>query len=410
MKDNTTEFTPTGDYQPATKKYVDENSGSGAVRYDAAQTLTDAQQTQARKNILAQEKLYTLELDTPIVENITLGDDQSETSSYTFPSSLTLTNGDSYLIDILCATPIGSFSCQLIAPVSDSKVQWDNGEITLTSTSLFNAGQQSYDIIKLAKVVSFIRNSNASLVTLEGVGGEASGFLSHVEGYGTQATGWSSHAEGNETKAVGSASHTEGEWTNAQAPGSHAEGSGTHALGYGSHAEGQSDDQIGDITLLTPDTVVLDDWEKSLYVLAKGDASHAEGHNCLALGPSSHAEGLKTAAVGSNSHSEGNLTQAHGENQHVQGKCNIIDDTIYAHIVGNGESDSARSNAHTLDWSGNAWFAGDVYVGSTSGTNKDDGSKKLATEAFVNDKIHISTADPTASDGNDGDIWLKYEA
>lgn len=27
LKDNTTEFTPTGDYQPATKKYVDENGG-----------------------------------------------------------------------------------------------------------------------------------------------------------------------------------------------------------------------------------------------------------------------------------------------------------------------------------------------------------------------------------------------
>ena len=51
----------------------------------------------------------------------------------------------------------------------------------------------------------------------------------------------------------------------------------------------------------------------------------------------------------------------------------------YAHILGNGTSNSKRSNAHTIDWSGNAWFQGDVYVGSTSGTNKDSGSKKLAT-------------------------------
>jgi hypothetical protein len=53
-----------------------------------------------------------------------------------------------------------------------------------------------------------------------------------------------------------------------------------------------------------------------------------------------------------------------------------------AHIVGNG-TDSKRSNAHTLDWSGNAWYSGNVYVGSTSGTNKDEGSKKLATEEYV---------------------------
>jgi hypothetical protein len=45
---------------------------------------------------------------------------------------------------------------------------------------------------------------------------------------------------------------------------------------------------------------------------------------------------------------------------------------------------NSRSNAHTLDWQGNAWYSGDVYVGSTSGTNKDEGSKKLATEDFVN--------------------------
>ena len=34
----------------------------------------------------------------------------------------------------------------------------------------------------------------------------------------------------------------------------------------------------------------------------------------------------------------------------------------YAHVVGNG-TEEKRSNAHTLDWDGNAWFAGNVYVG-----------------------------------------------
>lgn len=60
---------------------------------------------------------------------------------------------------------------------------------------------------------------------------------------------------------------------------------------------------------------------------------------------------------------------------------------LSACIVGNGTSDTERSNAHTLDWEGNAWYSGDVYVGSTSGINKDDGSKKLATEEYVVGKI-----------------------
>ena len=36
---------------------------------------------------------------------------------------------------------------------------------------------------------------------------------------------------------------------------------------------------------------------------------------------------------------------------------------MYAQIIGNGSSDTRRSNAYTLDWDGNAWFAGNIYEG-----------------------------------------------
>jgi hypothetical protein len=48
----------------------------------------------------------------------------------------------------------------------------------------------------------------------------------------------------------------------------------------------------------------------------------------------------------------------------------------YVHVVGNGTSDTARSNAHTLDWNGNAWYQGTVegtamiVKSSTSGSTK----------------------------------------
>ena len=38
----------------------------------------------------------------------------------------------------------------------------------------------------------------------------------------------------------------------------------------------------------------------------------------------------------------------------------------YAHIVGNGTSNENRSNAYTLDWDGNAWFAGDITFNGDS--------------------------------------------
>lgn len=117
-----------------------------------------------------------------------------------------------------------------------------------------------------------------------------------------------------------------------------------------------------------------------LHVAAAGNASHAEGENGIASARASHVEGLdcnvsKTAdgahAEGCGcygralyTHAEGYYTSARSDYQHVQGKFNIEDTGgVYAHIVGNGTS-TARSNAHTLDWSGNAWFAGDVTDGS----------------------------------------------
>lgn len=117
--------------------------------------------------------------------------------------------------------------------------------------------------------------------------------------------------------------------------------------------------------------------------------------NNIASGEHSHAEGENTTAIGIGAHVEGRYTIASGNYSHVQGVCNIEDgEKKHAHIVGNGlllinntSVTKYPSNAHTLDWDGNAWFAGDVYVGSTSGTNKDDGSKKLATEEYADNKV-----------------------
>ena len=128
--------------------------------------------------------------------------------------------------------------------------------------------------------------------------------------------------------------------------------------------------------------------------IASGAYSHAEGSYTTASGIASHAEGHNTTASGNHSHAEGYITTASADYQHVEGIYNIDDgpNGDKLHIVGNGTS-LKLSNAHTLDKSGNAWYAGDVYVGSTSGTNRDAGSKKLATEAYVdNTKLVITSS------------------
>ena len=116
-------------------------------------------------------------------------------------------------------------------------------------------------------------------------------------------------------------------------------------------------------------------------VRATGMASHAEGYGAIASGNFSHAEGSFTKALCEDSHAEGSNTIASSDYQHVQGKYNIEDtNNKYAHIVGNGEDGNTRANAHTLDWNGNAWFAGKL---SQEGIPTED--KDLVTKKYVDD-------------------------
>lgn len=158
------------------------------------------------------------------------------------------------------------------------------------------------------------------------------GTYSSAIGLLTEASGQGSHAEGYNTKAIEDYAHAEGCVTNALGYGSHTEGSETEATGIYSHAEGS-------------------------ITTADGDSSHAEGSNTI------------TSIGAYAAHAEGYFTKASSQYQHVQGRYNIEDvENKFAHIVGNGANDSTtnwkevRSNAHTLDWNGNAWYAGDVQA------------------------------------------------
>ena len=142
-------------------------------------------------------------------------------------------------------------------------------------------------------------------------------------------------ALGTNVEASGTYSHAEGSGT-ASGYYSHAEGAATTASGFYSHAEGSN-------------------------TTASGYYSHAEGFKVEARGMYSHAEGILTTASGTCSHTEGSNTIARGDHQHVQGKYNVEDtNKKYAHIVGGGTSENKRKNIHTLDWDGNAEYAGDV--------------------------------------------------
>ena len=261
----------------------------------------------------------------------------------------------------------------------------------------------------------------------EGFQTTASGDGSHAEGLQTTASGKYSHAEGYETTASGEYSHAEGIQTTASVLGSHAEGANTTASGDYQHVQGKwniedteskyahivgwgtsstsranihtittsgdgwfagkvsagtvdspaeptadndlitkkyFDDNSNNVGEYYPGTVdeemnpagiggeIFNAYEDSEDIgvtkniasggyshaecisttasgmgshaegattTASGTASHAEGINATASGMGSHAEGAETTASGYMSHSEGNLTTASGQISHAEG-------------------------------------------------------------------------------------------
>ena len=204
----------------------------------------------------------------------------------------------------------------------------------------------------------------------DGMAGHAEGYQtlaggsqppgSHAEGYNTVSKGGASHAEGCNTTASGSYSHAEGINTTASEQSSHAEGSNTIASSAHSHAEGLNTTASG-----------ASSHAEGISTTASEQSSHAEGVSTTASGFYSHAEGGNTTASGNCSHAEGDNTIAKNKSQHVYGEYNIEDPSsnsgtlrgTYVEIVGNGAGKNARSNARTLDWSGNESLQGSLTLG-----------------------------------------------
>lgn len=113
-------------------------------------------------------------------------------------------------------------------------------------------------------------------------------------------------------------------------------------------------------------------------VEASGAESFAEGTNTVASGNNAHAEGGGAVASGLDSHAHGWRTTANHRSQTVFGECNVEDPSAadsesrgtYVEIVGNGTGVNARSNARTLDWSGNEVLAGDLTVNAGKASAK----------------------------------------
>lgn len=235
----------------------------------------------------------------------------------------------------------------------------DNGTSTYDSISI---GVNTLTNKRGTIAIGFANTcEHASAIAIGGLN-ISSGNISYAEGFGTTSSAGQSHTEGFVTTASGDQSHAEGQGTTASGDQSHAEGYRTTASGFDAHAEGQQS---------------------------------------VASGFFSHAEGLRAEASGFCSHAHGKRVKANSSCQTVFGVCNVIDtpdsdgNGTYVEIVGNGTTDNDRSNARTLDWSGNESLAGGITLGMGTADEVTLGAaqlKQLLT--LLNNPVAVTGTDP----------------
>ena len=316
-KTNTTAFAPTGDYNPATKKYVDDKVSN---------------------------------INVPIVDNLT---------STSTTSALSANQGK-VLNDKVTALPIKSLAGQTVKPTSDTEVTATTG----------------------ATIIGDIRERMFDSSTGITQGNVASAYYSTAMNYCSTASGQYSVAMGALSKAKG---------TSSTAIGPVSAASGNYSVAIGQRA-----------------------WATGKDSVAIGKQANANGEEAIALGPLTEANGTDSIAAGYWSIASGNYSVAIGFRNTALGLQTKIgkygkDGTAGdigttegdAFIVGNGTSNSARSNAFRVTFAGKAY--GLSAYGSSgadyaeyfewSDGNPDNEDRRGRLVTLDGEKIRFATAD-----------------
>ncbi len=200
--------------------------------------------------------------------------------------------------------------------------------------------------------IGFIININGDKNFGSGENNNITGHSNNIEGYLNYIIGNYNHAEGYRNLITNniSGSHVEGRLTTASEDYSHAEGLESQANARYSHAEGYRSQTTADYS-----------HAEGFDTIAAGDASHAEGHSTMALGSYSHAEGSGSVAYSNSSHAGGIGTISSGSGQTVVGTYNLKNNTTSLFTVGNGTSDSNRSDILNIT-SNSVSITGSFYI------------------------------------------------
>lgn len=222
-----------------------------------------------------------------------------------------------------------------------------------------------------------------------GVDAEASGYYSVATGLRTAAVSQGAHAEGKQTVAKYIA-HAEGENTEANGQWSHSEGVDTVANGAASHAGGDNTIANGHSSFVTGKYNVADSYDNWPFWAA--NTSYAVGDK-IKREQLVNSELTIIGYICKEANNDATFDISHWDFD--------VNHMNFAVIVGNGneyedstthETVREGSNAYALDWEGNGYFAGDVYVRANDDSS---GGNKLAKVSEV-----VGKADKVSSAAN----------
>lgn len=216
--------------------------------------------------------------------------------------------------------------------------------------------------------------------TALGVNNTATGLYSTALGNTTTASGTSSFTTGTNTLAAGS---------NASAFGNQSKANGANSLASGelATADGKSTSARGRANALNTQTIFPEwaaDTEYKKYDRVKV-TTESNGETTVAL-YSCRLDHTSSSTFDSSKWED---------------VTNYMD---FADVVGNGINSGERSNAYALDWNGNAYFRGNVYVGcdgNSAGGNMLTGGADISqapTEATAQDLLASLTTDTSLND------------
>lgn len=206
------------------------------------------------------------------------------------------------------------------------------------------------------------------------------GKMDAVNPTGTGAVSFGRYMEDTEAFPIGKNSIAMGERSFAMSEGSVAIGDGAVSGADHSCAIGNSAKTNG------------------VYSVAIGHNAETGGYagSAVAIGSSARAEGDSSFAIGTHA-------KAQSKDQIVMGILNKFDSTEkysergkYLYILGNGDFGTGNSNAMTIDWNGNAWFQGEVYVG---GEGQDNGASKLIAQKDIGKGLKMDGDALTVDEG-----------